>query len=573
MPLPAVLPPAPRLHHLPIKPASTVPVFSLPAAHHSVQLMIEPARLLGFAFASADVLFEIDARGTLLFVGGALKGYACDTEGSLVGQGAAVFFAPAEAAKLVTLAGALRDGDRAGPLRLKLAGGGEGHVCVCRLPQNGGRISCTLARTGARPSLVSECDAQTGLAGRESFLAALAECGSDDELALVNIPSLPRVCETLGPEKSEKLMQHIGEAIRDCGLKVSGRLSPSTFGAIARAMKGVNPLGQAIRTALQQGGTGALPIEETLVSLKSAVLSPEQRMLAVRYVVDKFVAGKGWRSGADLATAFDSLVQSTQARALALTQTVADGQFRLVYQPIVHLKTGSVSHYEALARFEAGGNTGEIIGFAEALGIADAFDIAVLAKLIGLWERDGFEGASVAFNVSGHTIVSPAAFGLLAGMLASRRALSGRLLIEVTETAEITDFSAANGAIQMLRDMGFKVGIDDFGAGAASLQYLHALAIDFVKVDGALVKKLGSSERDDRMLGGIVKLCRELGVKTIAEYVEDETLLKRAREIGFDLGQGHRFGAAAPMIPKSRSAATLSVAQLGKRRGVQESWG
>ncbi|MGD0191077.1 MAG: EAL domain-containing protein [Rhizomicrobium sp.] len=169
--------------------------------------------------------------------------------------------------------------------------------------------------------------------------------------------------------------------------------------------------------------------------------------------------------------------------------------------------------------------------------------------------------------------MSPPAFGLLACLLSSRRGLAQHLLIEITETAEMTDLVAANAAIQVLREMGFEVGIDNFGAGAASFQYLHALAIDFVKVDGALVRKLGTSERDDRMLGGIVKLCGELGVKTIAEYVEDEDRLKRVRAIGFDLGQGHWFGAAIAEIPHPGVTASEAVPRLGKRKGVQEGWG
>jgi EAL domain-containing protein (putative c-di-GMP-specific phosphodiesterase class I) len=538
--------------------------------------MIDPARLLGFAFAGADLLFEIDADGTIVFANGALGELGAEREDTLIGQRVEHFFVPQDAAKLLTLASALRGGDRVGPLRLTLTAGGGVSISMCRMPQNAGRISCTLLRTGGRSQQTVRRDRQTGLPAGDAFLDSLEKLAEDsDELALVSVPALPKLCEGLGAGESDKLMQRIGAAIRESGVKTSGRLSPSTFGAIARAMKGANPLGTAIRKALKDGGAGALAIEQTLVSMKGAGLSPEQRMLSVRYVADQFVGGSRSKSGApvDLVSAFDALLKATHGRALALTQTVADGQFALAYQPIVDLKSGEVSHFEALARFESKESTGEIVGFAEALGIADAFDLAVLVKLIAELDKGMNAGVHVAFNVSGHTIMSPPAFGLLAGLLASRRELANNLLVEITETAEMTDLVAANAAIQVLREMGFQVGVDDFGAGAATLQYLHALTIDFVKVDGALIRKLGASARDDQMLAGIVKLCGELGVETIAEYIEDELRLKRARAIGFDFGQGHRFGAAIAELPAARDAATQSVGRLGKRKGVQERWG
>ncbi len=64
-------------------------------------------------------------------------------------------------------------------------------------------------------------------------------------------------------------------------------------------------------------------------------------------------------------------------------------------------------------------------------------------------------------------------------------------MIEITETATIHDLEAAGKAIQVLRDMGFRVGLDDFGAGAASVNYLHAFPVDFVKFDGAMIQKIG----------------------------------------------------------------------------------
>jgi EAL domain-containing protein (putative c-di-GMP-specific phosphodiesterase class I) len=249
-----------------------------------------------------------------------------------------------------------------------------------------------------------------------------------------------------------------------------------------------------------------------------------------------------------------------------MTERVADGAFAIAYQPIVDLNDRSTAHFEALTRFE-GADTGEAIRFVEALGISDAFDLAVAVKVLATVEAKFSGHHHIAFNVSGRTICNAANFGLLAGLLTRKRALSRRVLIEITETAEIADLESANKAVAALRALGYRVGIDDFGAGAASINYLHALGVDFVKFDGSLIGKLGRSRRDDTLLAGLVKLCRELGVHTIAEFIETEEQASAVREMGFDLGQGHLFGKAEPELPPP------SVKLAAKRKGVQESWG
>jgi EAL domain-containing protein (putative c-di-GMP-specific phosphodiesterase class I) len=204
----------------------------------------------------------------------------------------------------------------------------------------------------------------------------------------------------------------------------------------------------------------------------------------------------------------------------------------------------------------------------EQLGMAASFDLAVALKVIAAVQAEKDKSVHVAINLSGHTIASPESFSLVAGFLARHRALAPRLLIEITETAEIHDLESANKAVATLREMGYRVGLDDFGAGAASLNYLHGLTVDFVKFDGSLVKKLGASERDDTLLRGMLKLCKELGMHTIAECIETKEQETMAREIGFDYGQGFYLGKPAKSI-----APVASGSLFAKRRGSSDSWG
>ena len=536
------------------------------AAYRGRPNMSDPARFLGFAFANADFLFEIDGKGTILFATGAASEFAKQKAEALTGKPAARLFLPSDGTKFSTFARTLATGDRAGPFALKLTDGREAFLSMFRLPMNGERISCTIARAPARPANADR-DEKTGLSTRESFVAAAAQMqGTSASITMVDVPGLPDACAKMGPDGADRLMLQIGAAVADIGAKAAARLSESSFGVIADAVLGKTDLGERLRKALKEGGAGDLPVEEALVSLKGKDLSADQRMLALRYVVDRFA--KGDHSDVnDMETAFQQMMDDTITRARDLTETVAEGAFTMAYQPIVYLNTGEISHYEALTRFTQPGSTGETVEFVERFGISDAFDLAVAVKVIAAAEESAAQKSHIAFNISGRTISSPSTFGLLAGMLAHKRALAPRLLIEITESSEIVDLGAANKAVQTLRAMGFRVGLDDFGAGAASLQYLHGLTVDFVKFDGSLVKKIGRSRRDETLLVGVINLCRELGVHTVAEFLESPDQVARAKEMGFDMGQGHYFGAAGEDLsmasPKSRMA---------KRKGVQEVW-
>jgi EAL domain-containing protein (putative c-di-GMP-specific phosphodiesterase class I) len=500
--------------------------------------MASSARLLGFAFTNADFLFEMDRNGTILFAAGAANDLVKDSNEALVGKPAGKLFKPSEGTKFATFSKALRAGDRAGPFKLTLATGVEANLAMFKLPQNGSAISCSLARPGTRtPS--AQVDPRTGLASRDGFMAAAQKAGPGESLTLVNMPNLPEICAELPTEKADALMQRIGDTMQSCGGTV-GQLSDTSFGAVASATRGSLNLAKKLADAITAEGLVALAVTETQVGLTGSGLTPEQRMLSLRYVVDQF-AQKGKVEGdGDISGAFAHMMDETQRRLADLTQTVGNGNFDIAYQPICDLASGKTSHYEALARFSGKQDTGETIQFMEALGIAGALDLAVANKVMALVAQ--LPDVHIAFNISADTIANPASFGVLASMLAKRRKLAPRLLIEVTETAAIGELETAGKAIAALREMGYRVGLDDFGAGAASLNYLHAFTVDFVKFDGKLINQIGQSQRDDALLAGLAKLCAEMKVDTIAEWIESEAMAKAALDLGFRHGQGRWMG-------------------------------
>jgi EAL domain-containing protein (putative c-di-GMP-specific phosphodiesterase class I) len=113
-----------------------------------------------------------------------------------------------------------------------------------------------------------------------------------------------------------------------------------------------------------------------------------------------------------------------------------------------------------------------------------------------------------------------------------------RLCIEITETAAVTNLADAALFIEGVRSLGIQVALDDFGAGASSFGYLKNLKIDVIKIDGQFIKDIVDDPLDDAAVRCFVDVAKVLGVQTIAEYVDKETVLKRVSELGIDYAQG-----------------------------------
>jgi EAL domain-containing protein (putative c-di-GMP-specific phosphodiesterase class I) len=473
----------------------------------------------------------------------------------MTGKPAAELFAAGERARFQSTIADLSPGGRAGPLNVTLASGEKALLWMCYLSEVE-RISCTLVKPNNRAALPSGgTDLETGLADKNAFMAAAAKAGGNGTISLVNVPNIAELTGAMGSSESAALMSAIGTRMNNMGAIAAARLSKTSFGVVAKDAETANSLTAQLREAFRESGVADIKVEEAMVSLQSGTLTPEQNMLALRHVVGQFAQGKLKPAPTgDLANVFDTMMTQTLERAQSFTATVARGAFNFVYEPIIDLKTQAGSHYEALTRFEEGQSPADVICFAEHLGLSSSFDLAVAVKAFETFERNPAITASVAINLGGPTISSPTSFAMIHALFAKKRMFAKRMLIEITETSEIPDLAAADKAIQSLRKMGYRVGIDDFGSGAASLQYLQGLHVNFVKFDGALIRRLGQSERDDQLLKSVVASCISLGIETIAEWIDSKERLQRCMEIGFRYGQGRYFGEPLKELPAQSMA-------------------
>jgi EAL domain-containing protein (putative c-di-GMP-specific phosphodiesterase class I) len=152
-------------------------------------------------------------------------------------------------------------------------------------------------------------------------------------------------------------------------------------------------------------------------------------------------------------------------------------------------------------------------------------------------------------------------------MLEAETEVADRLTFEVTDSSAFGDLYLANTAIQRIRQRGFDVCLDDFGAGGASLASLRALSVDSVKIDGQCVQEVAQSGRDSALVRHLSQLCEELGVATIAEMVETAQAAGALAGIGVKLGQGFYFGRPTPE-PVYQPPSTLR----SRRAGEVDSW-
>jgi EAL domain-containing protein (putative c-di-GMP-specific phosphodiesterase class I) len=115
-------------------------------------------------------------------------------------------------------------------------------------------------------------------------------------------------------------------------------------------------------------------------------------------------------------------------------------------------------------------------------------------------------------------------------------------MFELTESAALDDLAQADRHLQALRAQGCEICLDDFGAGAASLAYLQQLRLDVVKIDGRYIRDLQHGGREATFVKHLVKMCGELGIRTLAEMVETQDAEDAVRRAGVDMAQGWLYG-------------------------------
>jgi diguanylate cyclase (GGDEF)-like protein len=230
------------------------------------------------------------------------------------------------------------------------------------------------------------------------------------------------------------------------------------------------------------------------------------------------------------------------------------GQFRLVYQPIRPLVERPVPHprFEVLIRIlESDGRfgmPGHFISVAERYDLMQALDRWVLHRAIIEWKQAEQLGLQPTFsvNLSGHSLSSDTFMQFLEGSVLASGIPPPCLCFELTETAAISNPERAREVIERLRARGNKFWLDDFGAGLSSFNYIKQFPVDGIKIDGMFVRGITKTYLDYALTEAITRVAKALGLGTVAEYVENEDIAKKLRQLGIEYGQGYWIGKPLP---------------------------
>ncbi|NOQ87453.1 MAG: EAL domain-containing protein, partial [Gammaproteobacteria bacterium] len=242
--------------------------------------------------------------------------------------------------------------------------------------------------------------------------------------------------------------------------------------------------------------------------------------------------------------------------ATQLTEAINNNRLQLYAQPIVALKNECLQkrHVEILVRLLDENNQlitpGAFIPAAERYNLMHLIDRKIIFETFSFIHKYSDKDENItqySINLSGNTIDDKDIVEYIIDT-ADKFEVDKRLIcFEITETSAIKNLHRTKNLIKDLKAHGFKFALDDFGSGLSSFQYLKNLHVDFLKIDGSFVSDMINNNIDHAMVAAINEVGHIMGIKTIAEFVENEQIIKKLRDINVDYGQGYGIEQPKPI--------------------------
>ena len=375
-----------------------------------------------------------------------------------------------------------------------------------------------------------------------------------DRIQLVN--------ESLGRAAGDELLTAAARRLSDCvpAKSMIAQVGPDQFAVV---VEGRGVLAEASRVArcVQQALTTPFTVAEHDVFTGASIgiaLSGEAYEHAEEVLRDATIAMMRARGSAD--GQYQVYDPTMHAAAMARLQLEGDlrralerGEMRVHYQPIVHLETGRVAGFEALARWEHPERglvlPDDFIPLAEETGLIVPLGLWVLEEACGMlrrWQdRAGTTPLKMAVNLSGRQFTQPDLVGRVERVVRDTGIDPCALELEITESVILHQDPAVLDTLQRLKRLGVHLHVDDFGTGYSSLSYLHRLPLDALKIDRSFV--IGAAEGTSlQIVRTIVAMAHALGVSVVTEGIESAEVLSELRALHCEYGQGFFFSRPVP---------------------------
>jgi EAL domain-containing protein (putative c-di-GMP-specific phosphodiesterase class I)/CHASE2 domain-containing sensor protein len=403
-------------------------------------------------------------------------------------------------------------------------------------------------------------DGETGLPNLVALEAALAD-RADARLVVAQIDHFAMIGSGIGAAATAKLILRVAERLKlGCGDAAIYRTGSATLAWIegdaeeSRLEAGIDAVAALMRAPVECGRL----VDVSLSFGVAAGAGAGARQLAANGAL---AATRASRSGArwQAFTEEDEAEADWQLSLIAeLDSAMASGALWVAYQPKVDVASGETIGVEALVRWnhpvrgpigpdrfipliEEHGRAGDLTRYVFRQALADA----------QRWEAQG-SPIGVAVNVSATLLADRGFIDWLRETLASGGVVPARVTIEVTESAAMRDPERAVAALESWRALGVGISIDDYGTGQSSLAYLQTLPATELKIDKSFVQAMESERRNAIMVRSTIALAHELGMKVVAEGIEDSACLRMLAEMGCDTAQGYHLG--RPMAAEAVTA-------------------
>jgi len=411
-------------------------------------------------------------------------------------------------------------------------------------------------------------DPLTGLANRtllgEHMRHALQSAeGRSSALLMIDLNHFKAVNDSLGHAVGDLMLQAVAQ-------RVAAAVGPDDLVArhggdqifVFTQLEGTEPAADALaqriigkfREPIILSGAELYATLSIGIAIAPPVTPPRSTQDLMREADAAMYAAKATRHQ-QVAIFTEDMQQAAQDRIRLETDmrnAITRGELEVWYQPEVDLTTEAVTAVEALLRWRRPDGTvraaSHFIGLAEDTGMILEIGASVISRVVrqaATWQFDpSLDGLVTRVNLSPHQLMRPGLAEMIADELAAAGTCSSRLCIEITESTLLRDSNTVRTNLLSLHDQGIALAIDDFGTGYAAMTYLSRYPIDVIKIDQSFVRRLMDSDRDRRVVAGLIALADQLGVHATAEGVETPEQADLLRAMNCPSAQGYWFSPA-----------------------------
>jgi diguanylate cyclase (GGDEF)-like protein len=405
----------------------------------------------------------------------------------------------------------------------------------------------------------------------EETIKLRSSCG----FLLAAIDNLGRVNDAYGFEVADEVIAAVAKRMRAQlrGKDHLGRLAGNKFGIILNnctiddMLIAADRLLLSVRDDVIKTSAGPVAVTVTIGGITAPRHAHTVQQVLAR-AQDALSSARMKRRGSFQAYQPNLAREAQRQESMRATDEIItalnDRRIFLVYEPIVATTSRMPAFYECLMRVKRADGSllavSELVPLAERLGLVRLLDHRVLE--LALDQLIAAPDFRASINVSAASTTDPDWWAALGAMLRAHPGAAKRLMIEITETTAIHDIDETKNFVARVKDLGCRIAIDDFGAGYTSFRNLRKLGVDLVKIDGAFVRSLKTSEDDRAFVHTLIDLARRLGLETVAEWVQDDDAAAMLADWGCDYLQGELIGLASAERPWMHAppAAAKSVA-------------